>query len=114
MLTIMPEAIKFIKDQMKKANDGDLFRLSIKRTGCSGWMYVPDIISEPKETDIFEGTVNDLKIYIDSESKKFLENTIVDLEVKELGFKQLVFKNSKATGVCGCGESFLIEENKDE
>lgn len=114
MLTMTQNAINFIKDQMQKTNDGDIFRLSIKRTGCSGWMYVPDIIPEPKENDILVDSIEALKVYIDSDVKDFLYETAVDLEVKELGFKQLVFQNPKATSECGCGESFIIDENEDE
>ena len=114
MLTITQDAIHFIKEQMQKSQEGEIFRLSIKRTGCSGWMYVPDIIKEPIETDILVTSINNLIVYIDGNVKEFLENTTVDLEVKELGFRQLIFSNPNTKGVCGCGESFLIDENNDE
>lgn len=114
MLNITPQALEFIRQQIIKNNDGSIFHLSIKRTGCSGWMYVPNIIKEPKPTDIHVHNLNELDIYISNDHQEFLKDTKVDLETKELGFKQLVFQNPKATSECGCGESFIIDEIQND
>lgn len=114
MLRITPPAIKFIQQQIEKSTEGNCFRLSIKQTGCSGWMYVPDIVSEPKSTDIHVDSIKEFSVYLDANSQDFLKNTQIDLETKSFGFSQLVYQNPNATGECGCGESFIIEKNEHE
>lgn len=114
MLTITPSAINFIKQQIEKSTEGKCFRLSIKQTGCSGWMYVPDIVSEPKATDILVDSVKEFRVFLDANSQDFLKNTKIDLETKAFGFSQLVYQNPNAAGECGCGESFIIEKTEHE
>ncbi len=114
MLDISPTAIQFIKQQIEKSKEGKHFRLSIKQTGCSGWMYVPDIVNEPKVDDIVVDSIKDFKVYLDAKSFDFLKNTRIDLETKAFGFSQLLYQNPNASGECGCGESFIIEKKEDE
>jgi len=105
-------AVAHIQKMLKSEAEANAFRLSIKKTGCSGFAYVPDLVSKPKADDLQFTAQNDLAVYIDPKAVSFLENIVVDFVVEEgqgLKQKRLVFINPKETGRCGCGESFTIE-----
>jgi iron-sulfur cluster assembly protein len=112
MITLTAAAIAHLKakiaDQSHNAQAG--FHLSIKKTGCSGYAYVPDIIDTPKAEDI-HFTVQDLHVYIDRNCENFIKGVIVDYVAVGDGLKQkkLVFINPNEKNRCGCGESFTIE-----
>lgn len=87
--------------------------LSIKTTGCSGLSYVPDLVEkiDPQAKRI---EVDGMAIFIDQASLKMIQGTVVDYVTKELGQKQLVFVHPKATGLCGCGESFHLDAEEQQ
>ncbi len=112
MITLTDAAISHIKSMLSKHPGGIGFRLSIKKTGCSGYAYVPDIIEKANEKDIHfsEGNV---EIYIDPACEDVVKGIIVDyvMDDNALGLKQkrLIFINPNEKNRCGCGESFTIE-----
>jgi len=112
MITLTAAAISHIKSMLAKHQGSIGFRLSIKKTGCSGYAYVPDIIEQAKENDL-HFTQDSLEIYIDPACENFIKGLIVDyiVETDTLGLKQkrLIFINPNEKNRCGCGESFTIE-----
>lgn len=107
MITLTTTAKQHIRNILKNKGENAAFRLSIKKTGCSGYMYLPEIVHSKKETDI-EIRESDLLIYIDRDASELIKDTQIDYVKKSLGSSQLVFNNPNAEGVCGCGESFQI------
>jgi iron-sulfur cluster assembly accessory protein len=103
-------ACEYIKKMLAK-NNGAAFRLSIKKTGCSGYSYVPEIMAAINPADtVFE--TNDIKIYFDTSWLHLLKDLHIDyVEEEKSGLKQkrLLFSNPKEVGRCGCGESFHVE-----
>lgn len=88
------------------------FRLSLKKTGCSGYAYLPDIIETIKPDDMHFVLKNGLNIYLDPACLDFIKNITVDyVEDSQMGIKQkrLVYKNPNEKNRCGCGESFTID-----
>lgn len=112
IITLTHAALTHIKSMLEKQKNGVGFRLSIKKTGCSGFAYVPAIIEKTQENDI-HFTQDQLEIYIDSTSEHFLKGLVIDYvaDTNALGLKQkrLIFKNPNEKNRCGCGESFTIE-----
>lgn len=112
VITLTESALSHIKSMLAKNKRGIGFRLSIKKTGCSGYAYVPDIVEKINEKDI-HFTQDHLEVYIDSQCEPFVKGVIVDyvVENETLGLKQkkLVFINPNEKNRCGCGESFTIE-----
>lgn len=87
------------------------FRLSIKKTGCSGYSYLPAVIHKINPNDLVFTATDDLQIYIDPLWAHLLEGVHVDfIEEEKSGLKQkrLVFTNPNESSRCGCGESFHI------
>lgn len=88
-------------------HDLNVIRLSVRRTGCSGWQcsfehFVGDT-STMASTPVIEG-----RHIVVSEADMFITDGItVDYERKNLSH-QFTFKTQIAQAYCGCGESFTI------
>src|SRR5579883_124244 len=110
IITLTKPATEHIKKMLTQTEGGIGFRLSIKKTGCSGYAYVPDIIKIKNENDI-AFSQDGLEIFIDRNSETFLKNVIVDYVAYTIGLKQkrLVFINPNEKNRCGCGESFTVD-----
>src|SRR3990167_5178050 len=108
MITLTDSAKQHIQKMLENKGKNAAFRLSVKQTGCSGYMYVPEIVLQKKETDI-EIRDNDLLIYIDDDAVPLIKGTKMDYVKKSLGVSQLEFYNPNAEGLCGCGESFQLK-----
>jgi iron-sulfur cluster assembly protein len=108
MITLTPPAKQHIQKMLINRGENAAFRLSVKKTGCSGYMYVPEIVTEKIQTDcvLFDSNPT---IYIDTVSLPLLEGTVIDYVQKNLGLSQLVFNNPNAESLCGCGESFNLK-----
>ncbi len=112
VITLTDAAVSHIKSMLIKQEGGVGFRLSIKKTGCSGYAYVPEIINKTNEKDI-HFTQDELEVYVDPSSESFVKGVVIDYvsDTDTLGLKQkrLVFINPNEKNRCGCGESFTIE-----
>lgn len=111
ILTFTDKAKKHIKASVEKAGGGH-FRLWIKVTGCSGYMYMPEIVSMSQEHDLLVGQIDEVNIYLANDAVDIVRGTQVDFVTKSMGFSQLEFANPNATGLCGCGESFKLIGDK--
>lgn len=110
-LSFTAPALEHINKSLSRFPQGG-FRLSIKKTGCSGYQYLPEIMRERKPGDLEFVTELGLKVFIDPFAAQWLKDTVVGLESKTLGQKQLVFNNPNARGMCGCGESFHLADEE--
>ncbi len=83
-------------------------RLTTKVAGCSGFMYDIGYVDEPGPDDVAV-TDKGVTLYIDRPSLPYLKGTVMDWREDrfETGF---VFDNPNATALCGCGESFMVEQ----
>lgn len=107
-------AIAHIKATIAKHKDGIGFRLSVKQTGCSGYMYVPEIIKVENKQDVKIAHQTGIFIFIDPNCVELIRGTRVDYVQKSLGMKQLEFNNPNAESLCGCGESFNLRDETNE
>lgn len=104
MITVTHEAQNHLRDlipEPDRAAKG--LRLYIAKGGCSGLQYEMTI-AEPQENDIIIDC-GDVKIFLDSESSKFLKGSTLDYEctLTNTGFR---IHNPNAKQTCGCGTSF--------
>lgn len=94
------------------ATPGAGLRISIKKTGCSGYSYVPTVTEANNENDMTIQVADGVTIFLDTAWLHLLDGVAIDyVEEEKSGLKQkrLVFSNEKEAGRCGCGESFHIE-----
>ena len=105
-LTLTPAAAAHIHELVAKNPDILGVRLGVKQTGCAGFGYVLDTVTEPKKDDLVFET-DGAKLYFALQAMPFIDGTEVDY-VRE-GLNQLFkFHNPKAQNECGCGESFGV------
>lgn len=111
-VSLTESAAKHIKEQLASRGRGIGVRLSVAKTGCSGYSYVFDYVDEVCESDkTFE--VSELNVFIDRKSYPYLKGIAIDYLKQGLNHK-FVFTNPNQTGECGCGESFTIDEKFDD
>lgn len=107
-ITLTPAALKHIQTMIQKNGHGKGMRLSIDTTGCSGFMYVVTIIDEANADDVVFQQ-EDIFIAVEPRSFQYLKGTKIDYVQDGLN-KHLSYDNPNASGSCGCGESFSIDE----
>lgn len=106
VVTVTPEAAKHLKQQAD-GKSKPAVRISVKESGCTGYMYVMEEVDAGAPDDISMPLDNGLTLYIDAESVAFLRGTQLDY-VREGINRTLKFLNPNVTAACGCGESFSI------
>jgi iron-sulfur cluster assembly accessory protein len=112
VITLSDAAQQHIEKMLAAKKNACGFRLSVKKVGCSGFMYVPEIIEQANPDDLHFTAANQLQIFIEKKWERALRGTVVDLTQKGLGQTQLVFQNPNVIGECGCGESFHLPEEE--
>lgn len=108
-IQISPAACDYIQKRLAKESKL-AFRLTVKKTGCSGYSYLPILIDEIFPNDLVIES-HGLKVYIDIAWLDLLKELQIDyVEDNKSGIKQkkLTFSNPKEDSRCGCGESFHI------
>nr|WP_231376858.1 iron-sulfur cluster assembly accessory protein [Thioalkalivibrio sp. AKL12] len=101
-------AVEHILGQMQTDPKASGFRIEIKRTGCSGWMYVVDLVYEARPDDLVFHPDDRLAIHVDPKSFEFVRGMEIDFKAEGLT-RQIVFNNPNVTAACGCGESFSVD-----
>ncbi|QOC23738.1 iron-sulfur cluster assembly accessory protein [Wenzhouxiangella sp. AB-CW3] len=89
------------------ARDGGIgLRLSVKRTGCSGWAYDVGLAHEAAAEDhVFED--RGIQVIVDDKALSMVAGTRIDFVHQGL-VREFRFTNPNVTGECGCGESFTV------
>lgn len=107
MLQLTDAAVNKIQQLLEKENKrGFGMRVAVQGGGCSGFQYGMSWEKDPKQNDQvlrFDG----LEVYVDAMSNLYLDEVTIDYvdSLQGAGFK---IGNPKATGTCGCGESFSM------
>ena len=106
-ITLTASAIKHMEAELSKAQSANAVRISVKPSGCSGYMYDMELVSKPGNDDITLKPSQPLTVYLDKESLPVLQGTELDYVTQGLN-SLLQFRNPNATSECGCGESFSV------
>lgn len=101
-------ALRHFAQQIRTANAAGI-RISVKESGCTGFMYVVDLIEQPQPGDIALKQAPDPALFVDPAALKVLNGTRIDY-VREGINSVLRFENPNAQDYCGCGESFNLKE----
>ncbi len=105
-ITLTEKAAQQIAKQLLKRGRGLGLGLGIKKAGCSGFAYVVDYADAVTDNDrIFEQ--HGVKVIVKADAMEFLDGVEVDYSREGLN-EAFRFNNPKATGTCGCGESFTV------
>lgn len=110
-ITITPAAAKHFRDQLDRKG-GQAVRISLKESGCSGFMYSLDEIDTPEEADISMTLGNGVQVYFDPSDASALRGVEIDYTREGLN-QTLKIDNPNVTDACGCGASFSIDHVED-
>ncbi|MCH8498142.1 MAG: iron-sulfur cluster assembly accessory protein [Marinobacter sp.] len=105
-VSMTPTAIAHTRKQLAKKPDALGIRLGVKKSGCSGYKYDTEWVTEPHEDDqIFD--FDGVKVYVRQQHLGFVSGTEIDYVTQGVN-SMFMFRNPNVTGECGCGESFTV------
>ena len=105
-ISMTPAAVAHTRTQLSKAGAAGL-RLGVKKSGCSGFMYVLDLVAEAASDDQEFVVDEGVSVFVDSASLPYVGGTEIDY-VREGLSSFYKFNNPNAQSACGCGESFSV------
>lgn len=106
-ITMTESAIAQTRAQLAREKALGL-RLAVKPSGCSGYMYVLDLVHEANNNDRAFNFGEGVTVFVDNGALAMLNGTEIDY-VKEGLNAFYKFRNPNVTGECGCGESFTVK-----
>jgi len=111
-LSISDEAAEHFRRQLRNSPDAQAVRLSVKESGCTGYMYVVDMVdgSAADERDLLVPVGHGIDLRVDRDSVGMINGTKIDLVTEGVN-RQLRFLNPNALDECGCGESFNVAQD---
>lgn len=113
-IKLTPAAIAHIKRVIADKDNAAGFRLSMRKYGCNGYGYVPEVINKLHSGDIELPLTGEFRFFVDPAYVKDLQGTVIDYVEKSLGQFQMMFNNPNAEGECGCGESVNLKSRDNE
>ena len=109
-VTLTDSAARRIQQQLRERGKGLGLRIGVRKAGCSGYAYTLDFADEAGANDqVFES--GGAKVVVAREDLPKLEGITVDYRREGLS-EAYKFENPKAKALCGCGESFYLEEKE--
>jgi iron-sulfur cluster assembly protein len=105
-ISLTSAAADRVRSFLGRRGHGVGLRLSVKKTGCSGFAYVVNYADEIGADDmVFEN--QGVKVIVDRASLGYIDGTEIDF-VKQGLNEAFRFRNPNVKGECGCGESFTV------
>jgi iron-sulfur cluster assembly protein len=105
-ISLTSSAADRVRSFLGRRGHGVGLRLSVKKTGCSGFAYVVNYADDIGADDVvFED--RGVKVIVDRDSLGLIDGTEVDF-VKQGLNEAFRFRNPNVKGECGCGESFTV------
>ena len=109
-LTLTERAAGKVKAMMElePAGTAEVLRVAIRGGGCGGFEYALGFDRGAAEGDAAHEYFG-VTVVVDSASAPYLKGATVDFveSLQESGFK---IENPNASGSCGCGHSFQVED----
>ncbi|WP_281221869.1 iron-sulfur cluster assembly accessory protein [Photobacterium sanguinicancri] len=88
------------------SSDGQLFHLSVRPSGCTGFAYEVKLIKQVKQSDL-KFNSRDVAFYVALTAMPMLDGTKIDFVRQGLN-SSFVYHNPNVKNMCGCGESFGV------
>jgi iron-sulfur cluster assembly protein len=105
-ISLTSAAADRVRSFLSRRGHGIGLRLSVKKTGCSGFAYVVNYADDVGSNDqVFED--QGVKVIVDRDSLAYIDGTQVDF-VRQGINEAFRFRNPNVKGECGCGESFTV------
>jgi iron-sulfur cluster assembly accessory protein len=105
-VTMTPSAVKHVRKQLDKRPDAKGIRLAIKKSGCSGFKYETQWVSEAEPSDtVFH--IDGVDLFVREDDLPVVSGIEIDFVTEGVN-SMFQFRNPNATAECGCGESFTV------
>jgi iron-sulfur cluster assembly protein len=105
-ISLTSAAADRVQSFLQRRGHGVGLRLSVKKTGCSGFAYVVNYADDIAADDVVFEHLG-VKVIVDRDSLGYIDGTEVDF-VKQGLNEAFRFRNPNVKGECGCGESFTV------
>jgi len=110
MIQITARAGSQIRKMLAKRNQGESgLRVGVRAGGCSGFEYTFGWEKASRPGDAVFEAPDGGKVFVDPKSLRLLDGIELDYDTSLLS-KGFLISNPHATGTCGCGISFSVEE----
>jgi iron-sulfur cluster assembly protein len=96
-ISLTSAAADRVRSFLGRRGHGVGLRLSVQKTGCSGFAYVVNYADEIAADDVV----------FEDQGVKVIDGTEIDF-VKQGLNEAFRFRNPNVKGECGCGESFTV------
>ena len=106
-VSVSSSAVEHFRRQLQKDGSARAVRLSVKQSGCTGYMYVVDLVPEINPAEVHQNLGEGVELLIDRGSINIVSGTQIALVTEGVN-RQLRFLNPNAKDHCGCGESFSV------
>ena len=106
-VNVTAAAVEHFRAQLRKNAEASAIRLSVKQSGCTGFMYVIDLVPAAKPDDLHLLLDAGVELLVDKDSIAIVNGTQIDYVTEGVN-RQLSFLNPNAKDHCGCGESFNV------
>lgn len=106
-VNVTAAAVEHFRSQLRKNAEASAIRLSVKQSGCTGFMYVVDLVPAGKPDDLHLVLDEGVELLVDKDSIAIVNGTQIDYVTEGVN-RQLSFLNPNAKDHCGCGESFNV------
>lgn len=84
-----------------------LIRLNVKKSGCSGYAYVLDFVSQAETDDQLINLSEQVRLAVSPAAIELANGTEIDYVVEGIN-GMIKFNNPNVKAECGCGESFAV------
>ncbi len=105
-ITVTDKALAHF-DKKLATNAGNLIRLSIKKSGCTGYAYVLDYVEQAEQEDQLLVLNDRVKLAISNKAVAIAQGTEIDYVLEGVN-RVIKYNNPNVIAECGCGESFTV------
>lgn len=106
VVSVTDSAANHFKNQLGKTGKAAI-RISLKESGCTGYMYVINEVDEPLDEDLRISLSSGIDLFVDKTHLNAISGTVVDYRLEGVN-KNLIMNNPNVKHECGCGESFNV------
>jgi len=105
-ITLTDSALKHFELYLGSHPEAKALRFTVKKSGCSGFKYVSELVDRIIDNDLFIPNSLNLSLVVEQANLVYLNGMVIDYVSQSLGQSKVVFINPNEKNRCGCGESF--------
>ena len=104
-INLTDAALKHFAMYLSAHPEAKALRFTIKKSGCSGFKYVTELVDRIVDSDVSIPNEKNLNLVVEAPQLSYLNGMLIDYVSQNLGQSKVVFINSNEEGRCGCGQS---------